>query len=85
MYFDLKKAFDSVPHIALLRKLAYLNLNPCLYCWIANYLCQRTQAVGVNGLAGIQLSDGILILFAGDIVSYLPIRDESDFVTTRRC
>ena len=47
--FDLKKAFDSVPHTALLNKLASLNLNPYLFCWIVNYLYQRTQAVGVDG------------------------------------
>ena len=49
VFFDLKKAFDSVPHIVLLRKIAALNPDPHLYHWIANYLCQRTQAVGVDG------------------------------------
>ena len=36
--------------------------------------------VYIDGLAGIQLSDGTLILFADDIVVYRPIRDPSDFV-----
>ena len=36
--------------------------------------------VYIDGLAGIQLSDGTLILFADDIVIYRPIRDPSDFV-----
>ena len=49
VFFDLKKAFDCVPHIVLLNKLANLNLNSYLYRWIANYLYQRTQAVGVDG------------------------------------
>ena len=49
VFFDLRKAFDSVPHMSLLNKLASLNLNPYLYRWIENYLCQRTQAVGVEG------------------------------------
>ena len=35
--------------MSLLNKLASLNLNPYLYRWIENYLCQRTQAVGVEG------------------------------------
>ena len=49
VFFDLRKAFDSVPHMSLLNKLASLNLNPHLYRWIENYLYQRTQAVGVEG------------------------------------
>ena len=36
--------------------------------------------VYIDGLAGIQLSDGTLILFADDIVIYRPIRDASDFM-----
>ena len=48
-FFDLKKAFDSVPHTALLNKLASLNLNPYVFRWIVNYLHQRIQAVGADG------------------------------------
>ena len=55
IFFDLKKAFDSVPHIGLLNKLANLNLNPYLYRWIENYLYQRTQAVGVDGATSATL------------------------------
>ena len=36
--------------------------------------------VYIDGLAGIQLSDGTLILFADDIVIYRPIHDPSDFM-----
>ena len=55
IFFDLKKAFDSVPHVGLLNKLANLNLNPYLYRWIENYLYQRTQAVGVDGATSATL------------------------------
>ena len=48
VFFDLKKAFDSVPHTSLLNKLASLNSNPYLFRWIVNYLHQRTRAVGVD-------------------------------------
>ena len=33
----------------ILNKLASINLNPYLLCWILNYLYQKTQAVGVDG------------------------------------
>ena len=47
-FFDLKKCvWYSVPRIALLKKLAALNLNPCLYRWITDYLYQRTLGVAI--------------------------------------
>jgi len=50
VFFDLKKAFDSVPHRPLLQKLASLNLGFHLYTWISHYSCKRTQCVGVGGV-----------------------------------
>lgn len=87
-------------HLALMQKLSDLNLNKHLQKWIANYLCQRIQAVVVNGatsislqvksgvcqgsvlgpllfllyingISSVQVSDGILILFADDIYTTL--------------
>ena len=46
---DFGKAFDSVPHRALLSKLEDLNLNPMLLKWIQSYLAGRTQQVVLNG------------------------------------
>ena len=46
VFFDLKKAFDSVPHRPLLLK---LSIDPYLVQWIASYLCERQQAVCVEG------------------------------------
>ena len=40
-FFNLSKAFDSVPHQALLNKLHRLSVPPILIKWIANYLCER--------------------------------------------
>ena len=37
VFFDLCKAFDSVPHQPLLRKLFHLQVNPFLLKWIHNY------------------------------------------------
>jgi len=49
VFFDLRKAFDSVPHRALLEKLMQLNLNPVLIRWICSYLMGRRQKVVVDG------------------------------------
>ena len=37
--FNLKKAFDSVPHRPLLLKLSSLGIDLYLVKWIASYLC----------------------------------------------
>ena len=49
VFFDLKKAFDSVPHRLLLLKLSTIGIDPYLVQWIASYLCERQQAVCVEG------------------------------------
>ena len=49
IFFDIKKAFDSVPHVSLINKLTALNLNPYLLQWIVDYLSNRYQYIGVNG------------------------------------
>ena len=53
--FDFKKAFDSVPHRALVDKLKHINLNPVLLRWILSYLSGRRQQVVVNGETSEQL------------------------------
>ena len=49
IFFDLRKAFDSVPHITLLRKLALLNLDSHVKTWLADYLTCRRQRVVIKG------------------------------------
>ena len=34
IFFDIKKAFDSVPHQRLLQKLVDINLDPFLIAWL---------------------------------------------------
>ena len=50
VFFDLKKAFDSVPHKALMEKLATIGIDLYMLKWFSNYLSNRTQFVDVNGL-----------------------------------
>ena len=49
VFFDYRKAFDSVPHRPLLAKLSSLQLSPFLMRWITNYLTNRLQHVVVEG------------------------------------
>ena len=49
VFFDLRKAFDSVPHRELVEKLRKLCIDPSLLIWIKNYLTGRHQKVVVGG------------------------------------
>ena len=49
VFFDLSKAFDKVPHLSLLFKLAELQVNPLILRWIGNYLLDRIQCVVLEG------------------------------------
>ena len=45
VFFELSKAFDTVPHQPLLYKLSSLNVNLFLLRWIYSYLSNRSQSV----------------------------------------
>ena len=49
VFFDIRKAFDSVPHLPLLLKLHDLGLNKHILQWITSYLYDRHQLVVVEG------------------------------------
>ena len=49
VFIDIKKAFDSVPHQALLNKLCSLNIPFTLHRWLTNYLHSRLQCVVLSG------------------------------------
>ena len=49
MFFDIKKAFDSVPHQALLNRLFTLNLPLHVFRWLTSYLSTRLQRVVLSG------------------------------------
>ncbi len=49
IYLDYAKAFDKVDHKLLIRKLRLYGIHPKLVKWIESFLCNRKQAVTVDG------------------------------------
>jgi hypothetical protein len=49
IYFDLSKAFDSVPHNGLLHKLRAFGVGGQLIKWLESYLANRLQRVVLGG------------------------------------
>ena len=49
VFFDIRKAFDSVSHELLLTKLARIQVNPYIIQWVRCYLTGRSQMVVVGG------------------------------------
>ena len=50
IYTDFAKAFDSVAHERLLKKLNSIGIKGDLLKWIKSFLCGRTQCVNVEGI-----------------------------------
>ena len=48
---DFSKAFDSVPHQRLLKKLLHYGINNNIYNWIETWLTRRSQTVVLNGIS----------------------------------
>ena len=49
IFFDVRKAFDRVPHQLLLQQMQHMNLSPYLLRWLHDYLSNRSQFVAVEG------------------------------------
>ena len=45
MFFDLKKAFDIVDHLLLLKKLSLYKVSECSLNWFKSYLSNKTQCI----------------------------------------
>ena len=62
VYLDYQKAFDSVPHARLLKKVQAYGIEGEMLAWITEYLKDRNQVVGVNGEKSL----------ASDVISGIP-------------
>jgi len=47
--FDIRKAFDCVPHRELVQKLCKLHINSTVLKWITSYLTMKYQKVVSGG------------------------------------
>ena len=91
VFFDFRKAFDSVPHRKLLDKLQDLGLDERILQWVKSYLTDRSQKVIVNGessdpthvLSGVpqgSVLGPLLFLVYVDGVMDLPLSEVSQLV-----
>ena len=61
IYLDYKKAFNSVPHCRLMRKLKAYGIDVTLLLWFENYLSGRMQRVVLNGCSSnlVDVTSGV--------------------------
>ena len=79
IYLDFAKAFDKVPHLRLIHKIKCHGITDNIAAWIAEWLKDRKQRVGLNGarsdledvLSGVPqdsvLGPMLFLLFVNDI------------------
>lgn len=55
VYLDMSKAFDTINHVILLKKLKDIGLSSSALQWFESYLSQRKQAVRINSVLSDRL------------------------------
>ena len=71
VFFDFQKAFNTVPHRRLIKRLEDLNLHPLLLKWTYSYLMNRNQHVVVNGSISSESTTVISGVLQGSVLGPL--------------
>ena len=84
IYIDVAKAFDSVSHIKLCKKLSSYGIKGMLLDWITSWLYRRSQQVRIDGflsdflpvrsgvVQGSNLGPVLYVIFINDTVDTIP-------------
>ena len=91
VFFDIRKAFDSVPHHHILTSLSTFGVSGPLLAWISNYLTDRKQRVVLAGASSslTQVTSGVpqgsilgplLFICFMNTISHLPLSVGSKLV-----
>ena len=97
IYFDISKAFDTVSHSILLRKLWSIGITGTLWTWIKDYLTNHYQRVSINNcysnllpvVSGVPqgsiLGPLLFIIFINDITSTIQHSQLLKFADDTKC
>jgi retron-type reverse transcriptase len=71
VFLDLSKAFDTVNHKLLLKKLSFYNFDSRVIAFIDNYLMSRRIKVEINGILSKETKEDSLGISQGSILGPL--------------
>ena len=83
VFFDMRKAFDSVPHKMLLDKLVSYGLDKHCLNWVSSYLCNRHQCVLVGGELSMETRVVSQSSVLGPLLFLIYINDVADIPLSR--